>query len=69
MPSFNPPEAFLSRWMRPSVARGWIAQITRYSRHPSSRFPRDEGEAAFRTLLSRDWVKLDLPGAGAQRTP
>ncbi|MFL6733280.1 MAG: hypothetical protein ACJ8EY_01140 [Sphingomicrobium sp.] len=67
--SSNPPEAILSRWMRPSVARSWIAQVRRYSRHPSTRCRLDEGEATFRTLLSRGWVTLDLAGAGARRSP
>jgi hypothetical protein len=54
--------------MRPSVARCWMAQITRYSRHPSStRCRQAEGEAIFRALLSGDWVTLDLSGSGTTR--
>jgi hypothetical protein len=47
-----------------------MAQITRYSRHPSStRCRQDEGEAIFRAMLRCDWVKLDLSGSGTTRKP
>jgi hypothetical protein len=61
MSAIDPAEAALTRWMRPSVALGWIAHITGYSRRRRLSHRRDYGEAAFRMLLSRDWVTLDLP--------
>ena len=66
MSAINPAQAALTRWMRPSVARSWIAQITRHSRYSRCARSRREaervGEAAraFRTLLTRDWVVVDL---------
>jgi len=62
MTVINPAQAALSRWMNPSVARSWIAQITRYSQRRRTDFRRhDDGEAEFRMLLSCDWVTLNLP--------
>jgi hypothetical protein len=58
--AINPAEAALSRWMRPSVARGWIAQITRYPCDRQNPKLRSAGEAAFRSLLRCDWVTLEL---------
>lgn len=59
MPELNSAQAALSQWMRPPVARGWLAQITRYTARRAA-FTREAGSGAFRALLNRDWVKLDI---------
>jgi hypothetical protein len=61
MSIINPAQAALTRWMHPLVARSWIAQITRYPRDRSAAHTRSDGAMEFHTLLSRDWVILDLP--------
>lgn len=60
MSELNPAQAALSRWMRPPVARSWIAQITRYSSHRETAYRRDLRQDMFRTLLSRDWITIDF---------
>ena len=69
MAAINPSQAALTRWMHPSVARSWIAQITRYR---SDRRPiewRGGGAAEFHMLLSRDWITLDFSASGQSRKP
>jgi hypothetical protein len=69
MSVINPAQAALTRWMHPSVARSWIAQITRYPQQRPSRSREEYGEAAFRMLLSCDWVSLDLRGSRRSFSP
>jgi hypothetical protein len=70
MSVINPAQAALSRWMNPSVARSWIAQITRYSQRRRTSFRRyDDGEAAFRMVLRCDWVRLNLPPSRSSFSP
>jgi hypothetical protein len=69
MSAINPAQAALTRWMHPSVARSWMAQITRYR---SDRRPvecHDGGAAEFHMLLSRDWVTLDFGPSGRPQAP
>jgi hypothetical protein len=67
--AINPSEAALSRWMHPSVARGWLAQITRYSSGLRKVRSRCSGAGEFRALLNCDWVTLDLPRGSGPFSP
>ena len=69
MSAINPAQAALSRWMRPAVAKSWIAQITRYSRERRRSWRPVYGEEAFRMVLSRDWVTLDLGSSAGPLGP
>ena len=64
MAAINPAQAALTRWMHPSVAKSWLAQITRYPLDPRTAQWRCEGAAEFRMLLTRDWVALDMRSVG-----